>query len=182
MVRIMSLVPIAITDPQCLVWRRYSANLVLEAAMERIYHGLQWAQIPRGLFLVRGENVVLLGEVVSSDLCAVLSHRIPIRMLFRILISKTRCHYGKHHGKRYTERFRQTRYVQCQDFNLYEIHPHHNLSRTRRRKLSRSRTASCTNSASQWKGRRATHTKHNPSMARPSSQIILFTSSVDFRH
>ncbi|GHJ89812.1 hypothetical protein NliqN6_6214 [Naganishia liquefaciens] len=39
------------------------ANLVLEAAMERIYHGLQWAQIPRGLFLVRGENVVLLGEV-----------------------------------------------------------------------------------------------------------------------
>lgn len=48
-------------------WRRL-ANLVLEAAMERIYHGLLWAQIPRGLFLVRGENVVLLGEVVSFPL------------------------------------------------------------------------------------------------------------------
>ncbi|KAJ9099852.1 hypothetical protein QFC21_003855 [Naganishia friedmannii] len=39
------------------------ANLVLEAAIERIYHGLLYAEIPRGLYLIRGENVVLLGEV-----------------------------------------------------------------------------------------------------------------------
>lgn len=42
------------------------ANLVLEAAIERIYHGLLYAEIPRGLYLIRGENVVLLGEVVSN--------------------------------------------------------------------------------------------------------------------
>lgn len=43
-----------------------SANLVLEDTVERIYHGNAFAENWHGLFLIRGENVVLLGEIVSS--------------------------------------------------------------------------------------------------------------------
>lgn len=39
------------------------ANLVLETAMERIVVGNLFAEKPLGLYVVRGENVVLLGEV-----------------------------------------------------------------------------------------------------------------------
>ncbi|KZT06933.1 Sm-like ribonucleoprotein [Laetiporus sulphureus 93-53] len=39
------------------------ANLVLEDTMERIYCEDVFAEVWRGLFLIRGENVVLLGEV-----------------------------------------------------------------------------------------------------------------------
>ncbi|KIJ45276.1 hypothetical protein M422DRAFT_30126 [Sphaerobolus stellatus SS14] len=39
------------------------ANLVLEDTVERIYHGNQYAETRQGVFLIRGENVVLLGEV-----------------------------------------------------------------------------------------------------------------------
>mmetsp|Transcript_2517 Transcript_2517/g.6468 ORF Transcript_2517/g.6468 Transcript_2517/m.6468 type:complete len:127 (-) Transcript_2517:498-878(-) len=39
------------------------ANLVLEGAIERIIVGEQYGDIPLGLQLIRGENVVLLGEV-----------------------------------------------------------------------------------------------------------------------
>jgi len=39
------------------------ANLVLEDTVERIYHQDVFAEQSRGLFLIRGENVVLLGEV-----------------------------------------------------------------------------------------------------------------------
>ena len=43
-----------------------SANLVLTQTIERLYHPATkaYAQTERGVFLVRGENVVLLGEVV----------------------------------------------------------------------------------------------------------------------
>lgn len=44
------------------------ANLVLEDTIERIYHGQTYADDPVGLFLIRGENVVLLGEVVRCSL------------------------------------------------------------------------------------------------------------------
>jgi len=40
------------------------ANLVLEDTVERIYHGDSYAENWHGLFLIRGENVVLLGEIV----------------------------------------------------------------------------------------------------------------------
>jgi small nuclear ribonucleoprotein (snRNP)-like protein len=48
------------------------ANLVLESTIERIFHTHKpiYTDAYVGLFLIRGENVVLLGEVVS--LCAVL--------------------------------------------------------------------------------------------------------------
>ncbi|KAI0051690.1 Sm-like ribonucleoprotein [Auriscalpium vulgare] len=39
------------------------ANLVLEDTVERIYSGNAFAEKWCGLFLIRGENVVLLGEV-----------------------------------------------------------------------------------------------------------------------
>ncbi|KAK2461886.1 hypothetical protein APHAL10511_006349 [Amanita phalloides] len=39
------------------------ANLVLEDTYERIYYGNTFAESWRGLFLIRGENVVLLGEI-----------------------------------------------------------------------------------------------------------------------
>lgn len=42
-----------------------AANLVLQDTVERIYSGTYYAEDPVGLFLVRGENVLLLGEIVS---------------------------------------------------------------------------------------------------------------------
>lgn len=39
------------------------ANLVLQNTVERIHVDLMYGDIPRGVFVVRGENVVLLGEV-----------------------------------------------------------------------------------------------------------------------
>ncbi|KDR19580.1 U6 snRNA-associated Sm-like protein LSm1 [Zootermopsis nevadensis] len=39
------------------------ANLVLHRTIERIYVGKEYGDIPRGVFIVRGENVVLLGEI-----------------------------------------------------------------------------------------------------------------------
>lgn len=52
------------------IWERqshclsYAANLVLQDTIERLYSGNLYADIPRGIFLVRGENVLLLGEIV----------------------------------------------------------------------------------------------------------------------
>lgn len=39
------------------------ANLVLHQTIERIHVGNQFGDIPRGVFVIRGENVVLLGEI-----------------------------------------------------------------------------------------------------------------------
>ncbi|EPQ60782.1 Sm-like ribonucleo protein [Gloeophyllum trabeum ATCC 11539] len=39
------------------------ANLVLEDTVERIYHADVFAERWQGLYLIRGENVVLLGEI-----------------------------------------------------------------------------------------------------------------------
>merc|ERR1719370_955843 len=38
-------------------------NLVLHQTIERIHVGQCYGDIPRGVFVVRGENVVLLGEI-----------------------------------------------------------------------------------------------------------------------
>lgn len=45
-----------------------AANLVLHQTVERIHVGKKYGDIPRGIFVVRGENVVLLGEIVSAQL------------------------------------------------------------------------------------------------------------------
>lgn len=39
------------------------ANLVLQDTIERIHVGEEYGDIPRGIFVIRGENVVLLGEI-----------------------------------------------------------------------------------------------------------------------
>ena len=46
----------------------FSANLVLHRTIERIHVGKKYGDIPRGIFVVRGENVVLLGEIVSKTI------------------------------------------------------------------------------------------------------------------
>jgi len=42
------------------------ANLVLHRTIERIHVGNHYGDIERGVFVIRGENVVLLGEVDES--------------------------------------------------------------------------------------------------------------------
>lgn len=43
-----------------------AGNMVLEGARERHYIDREYADVPLGLYIVRGENVVFLGETVSS--------------------------------------------------------------------------------------------------------------------
>jgi len=42
----------------------YLANLVLQDAIERIFVGDIYGDIYAGIYVIRGENVVLLGEIV----------------------------------------------------------------------------------------------------------------------
>lgn len=44
----------------------YTANVVLQGASERVIVGDLYCDIPLGLYVFRGENVVLLGELVLS--------------------------------------------------------------------------------------------------------------------
>ena len=46
-----------------------TANLVLQDTIERIFVKEVYADVVRGIFLVRGENVLLLGEIVRILLC-----------------------------------------------------------------------------------------------------------------
>ena len=39
-------------------------NLVLQDSIERIHVQECYADIPKGVYLIRGENVVLMGEIV----------------------------------------------------------------------------------------------------------------------
>lgn len=41
------------------------ANAVIEEAYERVIVGDLYCDIPLGLYIIRGENVVLIGELVS---------------------------------------------------------------------------------------------------------------------
>ena len=44
------------------------ANLVLHRTIERIHVNNEYGDIKRGIFIIRGENVVLLGEIVSKQI------------------------------------------------------------------------------------------------------------------
>lgn len=48
--------------------RGRAGNLVLQDTIERLFVQNLYADIERGLFLVRGENVSLLGEIVRTTL------------------------------------------------------------------------------------------------------------------
>lgn len=39
------------------------ANLLLSSTVERVHVGKKFGDIPRGCYIIRGENVVLIGEV-----------------------------------------------------------------------------------------------------------------------
>lgn len=39
------------------------ANLLLSSTIERVHVGKKFGDIPRGCYIIRGENVVLIGEV-----------------------------------------------------------------------------------------------------------------------
>lgn len=41
-------------------------NLLLQGTVERIHVGVEYGDIPRGIYLVRGENVALCGEIVNE--------------------------------------------------------------------------------------------------------------------
>lgn len=43
------------------------ANLVLHKAIERIHVKNEYGDMERGIFIIRGENVVLLGEIVRTS-------------------------------------------------------------------------------------------------------------------
>ena len=51
-----------------------AANLLLQDTIERIHVGEKYGDIPRGIYLVRGENVALCGEIVSLVLVTVTAH------------------------------------------------------------------------------------------------------------
>lgn len=57
---------ICIKSPDPAVYKL--ANLVLMDTVEKLQSGQMYSEEPRGLMLIRGENVVLLGEIVSSIL------------------------------------------------------------------------------------------------------------------
>jgi U6 snRNA-associated Sm-like protein LSm1 len=52
--------------PQSLASYDQFANLVLDGAVERIVVQNCYADVPFGIFVVRGENVMLLGEVDAT--------------------------------------------------------------------------------------------------------------------
>jgi U6 snRNA-associated Sm-like protein LSm1 len=58
--------PKSISPANVLMFSGTAANLVLEQTIERIYVGEQYAEKNLGLFLVRGDNIVLLGPIVLS--------------------------------------------------------------------------------------------------------------------
>ena len=61
------------TDERFLFSFSYTANAVLEGACERVIVGEMYCDIPLGLYVIRGENVVLLGELVYNLFAFILS-------------------------------------------------------------------------------------------------------------
>ena len=51
---------------QCVLLRCQFANVVLEHAYERVIVGRRFSDVPLGLYVIRGENVVLLGQMVRA--------------------------------------------------------------------------------------------------------------------
>jgi len=56
-------------------------NLVLHESVERICVGNKYGDIERGLFIVRGDNVVLVGEIDPSKEGAANLTKVPIEVI-----------------------------------------------------------------------------------------------------
>jgi U6 snRNA-associated Sm-like protein LSm1 len=69
------------------------ANVVLERAIERIIVGELYCDLPLGLYIIRGENVVLIGELVSTEqpLCQSTMNRILLSMSRQVQIDLLLC-------------------------------------------------------------------------------------------
>lgn len=46
-----------------------SANFLLEATVERLHYKFEYSDVDVGVLLIRGENIVALGEIVRKLLC-----------------------------------------------------------------------------------------------------------------
>ncbi|KAF9205026.1 SM-like, degradation of cytoplasmic mRNAs and positively regulates transcription initiation [Haplosporangium sp. Z 27] len=60
------------------------ANLVLQDTIERIYVGDTYGDIPRGIFIIRGENVVLLGEIDEDKEDELPLREVPVEEVLQI--------------------------------------------------------------------------------------------------
>ncbi|CAN7079751.1 unnamed protein product, partial [Brassica oleracea var. botrytis] len=57
------------------------ASAVLEGACERVIVGEQYCDIPLGLYVIRGENVVLIGDLLSIFLLDTEREELPPNMV-----------------------------------------------------------------------------------------------------
>lgn len=64
----------------------FTANVVLEGACERVIVGDLYCDVPLGLYVIRGENVVLIGELVWNVLDRFVSFDFDYMLLKGILI------------------------------------------------------------------------------------------------
>ena len=46
----------------------HKGNLVLESTVERLFVNETFGDVPLGLYVVRGENVVLIGQLVRHNI------------------------------------------------------------------------------------------------------------------
>ncbi|XP_010876651.1 U6 snRNA-associated Sm-like protein LSm1 isoform X2 [Esox lucius] len=76
------------------------ANLVLQQTVERIHVGKKYGDLPRGIFIVRGENVVLLGEILRR------TWRRSVKPVYSRCVSRT---FWKSSGCSSTPGWRQKR-------------------------------------------------------------------------
>jgi hypothetical protein len=60
------------------------ANVVLEQAIERIMVGELYCDLPLGLYIIRGENVVLIGELVRAQNPDVVMKRILSNLVLHL--------------------------------------------------------------------------------------------------
>lgn len=86
-----------------MLWNQI-ANLVLQDTIERIFVQDLYADVSRGIFLVRGENVLLLGEIVRPPISATGLLIVFTSLYLRIWIKMTTYlnHTVKHLQRRYT--------------------------------------------------------------------------------
>jgi len=74
-----------------------AANLVLQDAIERIFVGDIYGDIYAGIYVIRGENVVLLGEIVDSLSRKLLIHRTWTRRMRNCRKEKSQAKRRKKH-------------------------------------------------------------------------------------
>ncbi|VDP90291.1 unnamed protein product [Echinostoma caproni] len=48
-------------------------RIIDQFAIERIHVGKKFCDIPRGILIIRGENIILIGEVVSPVIYAIIN-------------------------------------------------------------------------------------------------------------